>query len=124
MSKYLCNKIRCPVCEEVIQSYHIHDFKFCKCGSVAIDGGNDYLRRISEIVWEELSVLDDGIHETRRNNLAYTIEIKSSDDEEPYKKTILLKDLGTMYINIVLKNSHDPFCLKVFKNELDYRKTL
>jgi hypothetical protein len=23
-----------------------HDFKFCKCGAVAVDGGKDYLRRV------------------------------------------------------------------------------
>lgn len=126
MSRYLCNKIRCPVCEEVIQSYHIHDFKFCKCGSVAIDGGNEYLRRVSEVVWEELSVLDDENHETRRNNLMWggAFEKKHGEWEIEW---VLIKDLKTRFINGILKNEgfdNDPFYLEVFNNELEYRKTL
>ena len=39
----------------------MHDFKFCKCGAVAVDGGKDYLRRCGNREdWEDLSeVIDD-----------------------------------------------------------------
>lgn len=34
----------------------VHDFKFCSCGSCAVDGGHDYLRRCGNREdWEELS---------------------------------------------------------------------
>ena len=34
----------------------IDDYKSCKCGAVAVDGGKDYLRRRgSREYWEELS---------------------------------------------------------------------
>jgi len=39
MEKILVNKIRCKKCGEVIESADRHDFKFCKCGAVAVDGG-------------------------------------------------------------------------------------
>ena len=39
------NKIRCNKCGEIIESKSVHDFKFCQCGAVAVDGGHDYLRR-------------------------------------------------------------------------------
>lgn len=39
------NKIRCLKCLDEIESTHRHDFKWCKCRSVAIDGGHDYFRR-------------------------------------------------------------------------------
>jgi len=56
MEKILVNKIRCKKCNEVIESTHRHDFKFCKCGTVAVDGGKDYLRRCGNREdWEELS---------------------------------------------------------------------
>ena len=45
MEKIITNKIRCKKCGDVIESTHRHDFKFCKCGVVAVDGGKDYLRR-------------------------------------------------------------------------------
>ena len=50
------NKIKCKKCGEVIESIYRHDFKFCKCGSVAVDGGKDYLRRLgNQEDYEELS---------------------------------------------------------------------
>lgn len=56
MIKITVNKIRCKKCNEVIESTHRHDFKFCKCGSVAVDGGLNYLRRCGNREdWEELS---------------------------------------------------------------------
>lgn len=45
MKKIKVNKIRCKKCGDIIESKTSHDFKFCKCGSVAVDGGKDYLRR-------------------------------------------------------------------------------
>jgi len=38
------SKIKCLKCNEIIESKHRHDFKFCKCENVFIDGGKDYLR--------------------------------------------------------------------------------
>lgn len=43
--KIIKNCIKCNHCGDVIVSTHRHDFKWCKCGTVAVDGGNDYLRR-------------------------------------------------------------------------------
>lgn len=40
------NAVKCNLCEEVIESVHRHDFKYCKCGNVAVDGGKEYLRRV------------------------------------------------------------------------------
>jgi hypothetical protein len=42
----LRNKIQCTKCLDVIESVHRHDFKWCKCGAVAVDGGKDYMRRV------------------------------------------------------------------------------
>ena len=49
MQKILKNKIRCNKCGDEIESTHRHDFKFCKCGAVAVDGGMDYLRRCGSL---------------------------------------------------------------------------
>ena len=45
MPKIIRNAIRCKKCGDVIESETVHDFKFCSCGSCAVDGGHDYLRR-------------------------------------------------------------------------------
>lgn len=40
------NQIECAKCGDVIVSKHGHDFVWCGCGAVAVDGGMQYLRRV------------------------------------------------------------------------------
>lgn len=51
------NAVKCLNCGDVIESKHRHDFVWCSCQSVAVDGGKDYLKRsfTSFDVYEELS---------------------------------------------------------------------
>ncbi len=54
--KIIRNCIRCKHCGDILESTNIHDFKFCSCGKVAIDGGKNYLKRSGNLGdWEELS---------------------------------------------------------------------
>ena len=43
--KIKTNKIKCNYCGDIIVSENRHDFIFCSCGKVAVDGGTDYLKR-------------------------------------------------------------------------------
>ena len=36
--------IQCMQCDDEIYSTYRHDFKWCKCGAVAIDGGRGYTK--------------------------------------------------------------------------------
>lgn len=64
MKKILVNKIKCKKCNEIIESIHTHDFKFCSCGACAVDGGKDYLRRCGNREdWEELSEYENPVEE-------------------------------------------------------------
>lgn len=47
--KIIVNKIQCKKCKDVIESKHIHDFKWCTCKSIVIDGGLEYLRRVGNL---------------------------------------------------------------------------
>lgn len=38
------NAIKCPKCGEIIYSRAHHDFHWCHCNTVYIDGGFDYTR--------------------------------------------------------------------------------
>lgn len=38
------NKAKCRNCNTTIESRHRHDFVSCQCGSIFVDGGNDYWR--------------------------------------------------------------------------------
>ena len=56
MIKIVSNKIKCKKCGDILESVSVHDFKECRCGAVAVDGGLDYLRRCGyREDWEELS---------------------------------------------------------------------
>ena len=56
MNKITVNKIRCRKCGDIIESKSVYDFRSCKCGSVAVDGGHNYLRRVGKLEdWEDLS---------------------------------------------------------------------
>ncbi len=55
------NSIRCRRCGQEIESRHRHDFRFCECGAVAVDGGREYRRRLGDLGdWIETSIVEDG----------------------------------------------------------------
>lgn len=39
------NAAICHLCEDFIRSNNKHDFKYCSCGNVAVDGGSWYAKR-------------------------------------------------------------------------------
>lgn len=39
------NKAQCRKCGDIIESTHRHDFVWCRCRSIAVDGGKDYIKR-------------------------------------------------------------------------------
>lgn len=38
------NKAICKKCKSIIESKHRHDFQWCACKTIYVDGGNDYWR--------------------------------------------------------------------------------
>ena len=55
------NCIKCKNCGDVIESESRHDFKYCSCKRVFVDGGHNYLRRgftDSQDDYEELSIIE------------------------------------------------------------------
>ena len=43
------NKIKCKKCGDIIESKFTHDMVWCKCGSVAVDGGKEYQRLTGDL---------------------------------------------------------------------------
>jgi hypothetical protein len=37
-------EVTCKKCKQAIISYHVYDYKRCKCGAVGVDGGGEYSR--------------------------------------------------------------------------------
>lgn len=56
----LSNKAQCLLCGDVIESKHRHDFRYCSCESLAVDGGVDYIRRLYTTTenYKEMSEFD------------------------------------------------------------------
>jgi hypothetical protein len=57
----LKNKAQCRKCKDIIESTYRHDFRFCSCGAIFVDGGKEYMRRggkIEDII--EISETDEG----------------------------------------------------------------
>jgi len=45
----------CRKCLDVIQSRSVHDMVWCKCGAIAIDGGDAYTRCMGnpeDFIWD------------------------------------------------------------------------
>jgi len=40
------NSAKCKKCNEEIESKSVHDFKWCSCKNIAVDGGLEYLKRL------------------------------------------------------------------------------
>ncbi len=56
----LSNQIKCLNCGDEPFSAHRHDFRYCECGTVAVDGGMEYLKRSGLVGhFEEMSILMD-----------------------------------------------------------------
>lgn len=62
MKKNILNKVNCKKCNDIIESNHSYDFRYCKCGSIFVDGGEEY----QKFGWalnnpEEKTTVDDYI---------------------------------------------------------------
>jgi len=74
------NAVTCLSCGDFIYSMHRHDFVTCTCGSISVDGGQEYLRRVGAIdacvdmswslpddVYNECAEVVEEAKETNRN---------------------------------------------------------
>lgn len=51
------NQVHCHKCGSKPYSATVHDFRSCDCGSISVDGGQDYLRRVGDITgYTDLSI--------------------------------------------------------------------
>ena len=57
--RIIVNQARCTKCQDLIISAHRHDMRWCSCGAIAVDGGNEYLKRVGDLdAYDELSILE------------------------------------------------------------------
>lgn len=122
-SRILLNRIQTPD-GTVLTSRHVHDYVTyvdANGEEYMVDGGLDYLRRnLNHIPAKELSVYDDGTHETRRNTLQWGTYGFTGKDPLRF---VSISDMNTDHIKAVLKNvpNISPIYKSTLKKELKYR---
>jgi hypothetical protein len=65
---YIPNKIKCKICKTIIHSRHRHDFIWCICGNVFVDGGDDY-KKFGGKDFSNILILDSSLKNP--NKLVY-----------------------------------------------------
>lgn len=60
------NRAKCRRCDDIIESTHRHDFVTCKCGEIAVDGGQAYFRAAAKN-FENFIRLDDEGNEVKED---------------------------------------------------------
>ena len=56
----ISNQAKCKLCLDAPFSAYRHDYKECRCGAMAVDGGQDYLKRTGDLYnVEEMSICVD-----------------------------------------------------------------
>lgn len=126
--KILVNRIQCDWCGDVITSYTVHDFKFCKCGKVFVDGGTDYLHRSLNSypsTYTELDIFSTDSFDKIRENFQRGGRGKDGKSELTY---VALKDMSNSWIEATIEyieklyKSPNRFVENIYKKELEYRK--
>ena len=86
MNKIIRNSAICLRCNEEIVSEYRHDFKWCSCHTIAVDGGLDYLRRAyneanpSGKGWEDTSIIEEVEEETKTNKMLLFVDHEIEND--------------------------------------------
>lgn len=55
----VCNQVKCLTCNDTPFSMHRHHYATCDCGSVSVDGGQDYFKRSFTGKFGEMSIAID-----------------------------------------------------------------
>ena len=120
------NRAKCLHCNDIITSYHGHDFVTCLCGKVSVDGGTNYLKRSFEkpTDYEDLSVYSNAPFEEIREN--FHRGGRGKDGTMPLTWTPMDKMSNSWLKNCIKYNEESgqgkSFPNKMYKKELDYRK--
>ena len=122
-NELLLNRIQCLKCNDIIISYHVHDFVQCSCKAIANDGGTEYFRRIGleGIDYKDLSLYDDSPFEEIRDNIKWGTFGKNEDKPLRY---LILKEISDNHIKNILRDSKQGSntMRKLFVREWSYRK--
>lgn len=113
----------------ILVSRHRHDYVnyVDKNGhTYMVDGGLSYIRRnlVKDAPYKELSVYDDGTHETRRDVLEWGRNYNKEGKQLSKVEYVFIKDMDDDHIIKILNRDDlliSDLYREVFKDELKYR---
>lgn len=120
------NAVQCLNCNEILVSYHRHDYKICGCEQqTSVDGGTDYIRyggKDLNLV-KSLVLYDNEPFEKIREVICRGGRGKNGDRELKYTP---IKDMDDEWLKAVIdyeeqKRPNNPY-LKYYYQELNFRK--
>lgn len=122
------NRAKCALCEDIIESFHQHDYVPCKCGEISIDGGKTSFKA-SAHHWENFIRIDDNDKEIKPkivDKLILDPEHSSSEKEkteikERPSKSELIEMLKAMTDNI---EALPPHAMSLPINHYDFYSAL
>lgn len=121
----ILNRIQCNHCKDIIVSHSRHDFKWCSCGKVAVDGGTYYQHLTGELEdYTNLAIYSDAPFEEIRKH--YERGGRGINGDEPLT-WVALCDMNEEWLLACIKyneerNMGDSFANKMYKKELKFRK--
>lgn len=103
-NKIICNKAQCKKWKDIIESKDTNDLKRCTCGSIAVDGGLEYVKRIGNL--DDVIELSEYERE-KTNNLLST----------PLNSSVIKKDFPIVKISspLSISNSFNKNLLPAIK---------
>lgn len=94
------NRAKCKLCNDILESFHQHDYVTCKCGEISVDGGQNYFKA-SAGDWKNFLRVDDEGNEILVKVVEETKEEVPFIEEAPLPdKQDKLKMLDEMIKNI------------------------
>ena len=125
MKEIILNRAKCNKCNDIITSYHGHDYITCKCGLIAVDGGTNYLRRTGEPSdMTEMSIDSSKPFKIIRENYHRGGRGKNGNEQ---LKWVPMSEMSDNWLLACIEYNDDrglgkSFANKMYKKELTYRK--
>lgn len=104
------NRAKCKLCNEIIESFHQHDYVACKCGEIAVDGGQSYFKchakdfnnflRVDDEGNEKHIIFKDKPSEQEENELIKEKVADELSNTQPMTKAQMLDELQRMILKI------------------------
>lgn len=96
--RIISNSVKCHKCDTVIWSSHVHDFKFCFCGNIAVDGGEEYIRRVGDVHGTNCTDLSMAMENDDLNKVVAAVKEMRETNRNDYGIALgvirALRDLG------------------------------